>query len=218
MNITDYILKDFKPLTLQSTVKEAKNICENIPITHIPIVENEKRIGSSAQSDIQTIENNNQVLNSFTDIFYHFNTNSPETILELLKVFADNDTNIIPVVFDQKYIGYYELNDILDIFSQSPFLTSDGFTLVIEKNNKEYSMSETAQIVESNNGILLGCYISNKIEDKIELTLKISSQEINEIIQTFRRYNYTIITEHKDDFYLEELKNRSDYLQKFLNT
>ena len=79
-------------------------------------------------------------------------------------------------------------------------------------------MSEVAQIVESNNGTLLGSYISNNFGDKTELTLKISSQEINEIIQSFRRYNYTIITEHQDDFYLEELKNRSDYLQKFLNT
>ena len=79
-------------------------------------------------------------------------------------------------------------------------------------------MSEIAQIVESNSGILLGNYISNYLGDKTEVTLKISSQEINEIIQSFRRYNYTIITEHQDDFYLEELKNRSDNLQKFLNT
>ena len=65
--------------------------------------------------------------------------------------------------------------------------------------------------------MLLGAYISNYIEDKTELTLKISSPETNEIIQSFRRYNYTILTKHQDDFYLEELKNRADYLQKFLN-
>ena len=42
-------------------------------------------------------------------------------------------------------------------------------------------------------------------------------EDINEIIQTFRRYNYTVISEHKDDFYLQDLKERSDYLQKYLN-
>jgi len=110
------------------------------------------------------------------------------------------------------------LNDILDAFSQTPFLNSEGFVLVIEKNTKDYSMSEVSQIIESNNAIVLGCYESKRSNEKVEITLKISSQEINEIIQTFRRYNYTIITEHKDDIYLEELKNRSDYLQKFLNT
>ena len=40
---------------------------------------------------------------------------------------------------------------------------------------------------------------------------------INEIIQTFRRYNYEIISEHQEDAYIENLKERSDYLDKYLN-
>jgi signal-transduction protein with cAMP-binding, CBS, and nucleotidyltransferase domain len=218
MNITDYILNDFKPLTLQSTVKEALQLFKTYPITHIPITENNNYIGCISQSDILTIDNENDSLKDQQDYLAHFLVNDEASIVELLKIFANNDTNILPAIVKHQYIGYFELNDILEVFSQSPFLNSDGFILIIQKNNKEYSMSEIAQIVESNNSILLGSYISNHLGDKTEVTLKIASQEINEIIQSFRRYNYTIITEHKDDFYLEELKNRSDYLQKFLNT
>ncbi len=218
MNITDYILNDFSPLTLQSTVKEALQLFKTYPITHIPILENDTYIGCISQSDILTIDNEDTFLKEQQDFLDHFQTKGDNSILEVLKKFADNDTNIIPAIIENTYIGYFELNDILDIFSQTPFLNSDGFILVIEKNNSDYTMSEIAQIVESNNANLLGCYVSNKTGDRAELTLKISSQEINEIIQTFRRYNYTIITEHKDDFYLEELKNRSEYLRKFLNT
>lgn len=218
MNITEYILNDFNPLTLQSAVKEALELFKTYPITHIPITENNAYIGCISQSDILTIDNKDELLKEQQDFLELFQVNSEESIIELLNIFANNDTNILPAIIKQEYIGYFELNDILDVFSQSPFLNSDGFVLILQKNNKEYSMSEIAQIVESNNGTLLGSYISNNLGDKTELTLKISSQEINEIIQSFRRYNYTIITEHHDDFYLEELKNRSDYLQKYLNT
>ncbi len=218
MNITEYILNDFNPLTLQSSVKEALELFKTYPITHIPVTENNAYIGCISQSDILTIDNQDELLKEQQDFLEHFQVNSEESIIELLNIFANNDTNILPAIIKQEYIGYFELNDILDVFSQSPFLNSDGFILILQKNNKEYSMSEIAQIVESNNGTLLGSYISNNSGDKTELTLKISSQEINEIIQSFRRYNYTIITEHRDDFYLEELKNRSDYLQKYLNT
>ncbi len=218
MNITDYIRNDFQPLTLQSTVKEALQLFKTYPITHIPITKNNNYIGCISQSDILTIDNENDSLKEQQDFLEHFLVNSEESIIELLKVFANNDTNILPAIVKHQYVGYFELNDLLDVFSQSPFLNADGFILIVQKNSKEYSMSEIAQIVESNNGILLGSYISNYLGDKTEVTLKISSQEINEIIQSFRRYNYTIITEHQDDFYLEELKNRSDYLQKFLNT
>jgi len=218
MNITDYILNDFKPLTTKNSVKEAYKLCKTYQLTHIPIVENRIYKGSISQTDILTIENKKEELANFVDIFDHFQTDGSHSIIELLKVFADNNTNIIPAIQDHNYVGYFELNDILEIFSQTPFLNSDGIILVIQKNSADYTMSEVAQIIESNKGNLLGCYTSNKSNDKIELTIKVSSQETNELIQTFRRYNYTIITEHQDDYYLEELKNRSEYLQKFLNT
>ena len=35
------------------------------------------------------------------------------------------------------YKGYIELSDVLDIFSQSPFICSEGFVLTVEKNKKE---------------------------------------------------------------------------------
>ncbi|GGG90920.1 hypothetical protein GCM10011416_04310 [Polaribacter pacificus] len=218
MNISEYILKDFKPLTLQCTVEQAQHLCEDLPITHIPIVEQDRLIGCFAQSDIQSIENRKQTLSEVRDLFYYFAIDSSASILELLKIFADNDANIIPVLEEQTYQGYYELSDILDVFASSPFLATDGFDLVVQKNNKELMMSEISQIVEANNALLLGCFISKKDVDNTQVTMKISSQEINEIIQTFRRYNYTVVTKHKDDSYLEELKNRADYLQKYLNT
>jgi len=218
MNITDYILKDFKPLTLKCKISKAQKLCENLPITHIPVVENGKLLGCFSQSDIRTIEDTEQNVENFTDLFYHYHSDTTSSTLELLSIFADNDANIIPVISENNYIGYIELADILETFSSTPFLANDGFTLIVQKNNIEYSMSEISQIVESNSGVLLGAYQSEMTTDVVTLTLKIASQEINEIIQTFRRYNYLIITEHKDDFYLEDLKNRSDYLQKFLNT
>ena len=218
MNITEYILNDFYPLTTQSTVKEALKLFEMYPITHIPVLDNTDYVGCISQTDILTIDNKNELLKEFIDIFDHFHVNSTQALLDVLKIFANNDTNILPVIENHNYLGYVDLNAILDEFSQTPFLSADGFILMVEKTTTDYTMSEVSQIIESNNGIVLGCYESKRNSDKVEITLKVSSQEINEIIQTFRRYNYTIITEHKDDIYLEDLKNRADYLQNFLNT
>ena len=197
---------------------DALELFKTFPITHIPIVEENQLLGCISQSDIITIDDEQEPLQKQLDFLDHHKASSEETILELMSVFASHDTNILPVIKDHRYIGYFELNEILDLFCQSPFLHSDGVILVIGKHPKEYTISEVAQIVESNKGKLLGCYVSSISESSKELTLKIVSQEINEIIQSFRRYDYTIVSEHKDDIYLEELKNRASYLQKFLNT
>lgn len=218
MNINDYILKEIKALTLQSTVKSAQSLCKELPITHIPIVEEGKLIGCFAESDIQTIENKNRELQEYSYLLAHFYASEKATVLELITLFADHDCNLIPVLNkDMDYIGYYELSDILDAFANSPFLHNESETLIVEKSKNDYSMSEVAQIVESNNGTLLGLYLSEENQDTVSITLKVRSEEINEMIQTFRRYNYNVVTQHEDDFYLEDLRNRAAYLKKYLD-
>ncbi|WP_428740628.1 CBS domain-containing protein [Tenacibaculum sp.] len=218
MKINDFILKEIKALTLSSSVKSAQDLCKDLPITHIPVVENGKLIGCLPESDIQTIENKNRVLSEYAYLLDHFYTDENASILDLIALFADNDSNLIPVLNkNMNYIGYYELSDILDAFADSPFLHNESDTLIIDKNKNDYSMSQVAQIVETNKGKLLGAYVSSESMENIELTLKIASDEINEIIQTFRRYDYNVITQHKNDFYLEELKDRAAYLRKYLD-
>jgi hypothetical protein len=82
-----------------------------------------------------------------------------------------------------------------------------------KKGVLDYSMSQITQIV-SNNGKLLGLFISEM--NSIEVTMKISLGAIKNY-QSFRRYNYEIISEHQEDNYINSLKERSDYLDKYLN-
>lgn len=217
MNINNYILKDITAIRLNDTIKSAQNLFKNFSITHFPIVENDKLVGSFAEADAQTIENKEDVLENYSYLFNPFFADEKATIIELIKIFADNNASIIPVLdSDKNYIGYYDLGDILEAFATSPFILEESETLVVEKLENDYSMSEVAQIVETNGGKITGIYISEKLDGYVQLTLKIVSNEINEIMQTFRRYDYKIISTHQNDLYLEDLKNRSEYLQKYL--
>jgi len=218
MNMKEYILNDIKVLTLKSTVKKAQKVCMGFPITHIPIVEDGLLVGCISESDFQTIEEEGSPISDFTDLIDFFYAVNTITVLDLIKLFADNDCNIMPVLNEEKrYIGYFELTDILDLFASSPFLYKQGVVIVIEKLTKDFSTSEISQIVESTGGKLLGLYVSSETSDNTQITIKVRSEDINEIIQTFRRYDYAIVSQYKDDFYLQDLKNRSEYLQKYLD-
>jgi predicted transcriptional regulator len=217
MNMNDYILEEIKPLRLKDSVKSTQKVFKNYPITHFPVIENNKLLGSFAEEDIQTIENKEEELIAHAHLLNSFFADEKATVLELLKIFADNDSNIIPVLNEHKeYIGYFDLRDVLDIFSTSPFMIEEGETLIVEKLKTDYSMSQITQIIEATGGKLLGLYISEKTAENTQVTLKIISDDLNEIVQTFRRYDYKIISMHENDIYLEDLKNRSEYLQKYL--
>ena len=217
MNMNEYILEEIKPLCITDAVKSAQKVFENHPITHFPVIEINKLLGSFGENDIQTIEKNEDKLDTYAHLLHSFCADEKATAIELLKIFADNDTNIIPVLNEcREYMGYFDLRDVLDVFSTSPFMFEQSETLIIEKQKNDYAMSQIVQIIESNGGKLLGMYVSEKKMDTIQVTLKIISNEINEIMQSLRRYDYKIISIHENDLYLEDLKNRSEYLQKYL--
>ncbi|MGO4820438.1 MULTISPECIES: CBS domain-containing protein [unclassified Flavobacterium] len=217
MEITNYITTDFKAIDSQETIATVKDFFDDLNFSHFPVVEEGVYIGSISAEDIETFEEDKTV----TDYKYTleaFFTRTDALWLEVLEVFAKNHSNLIPVLDESnKYVGYYEIDDIMSFFHQTPFLKEQGRIIKVKKGVIDYSMSQITQIVESNNGKLLGLFISESDVDTIEVTMKISLGAINEIIQTFRRYNYEITSEHHEDDYINNLKERSDYLDRYLN-
>ncbi len=114
-------------------------------------------------------------------------------------------------------MGYYDLNDFVGVFIDTPFFKEPGAILVVAKGIKDYSFSEIAQIVESNNTKLIGAFITDARSEVVQITIKVGTNNFSEVVNTFRRYNYSILYGNKADQFLEDLKERSDYLDKFLN-
>ena len=138
--------------------------------------------------------------------------------LDILEAFARNEANLLPILNEkEEVVGYYDLTDIVTVFIDTPFFTDPGSILVVATGIKDYSFSQIAQIVESNNAKLIGGFITDTQNDIIQVTLKITAENYNEVVQTFRRYNYHILFGNSDDQFLEDLKERSDYLDKYLN-
>lgn len=218
METTLYILNEYKPFNLLTKVSEVKSFFNETVFCHFPIIKDNQLIGLISENDIKGIDEDEKTLEDFQYLFNLFFIEEKNNLLEIIKVFASNETNIIPVLNNEKeYIGYYDLIEILHVFNGTPFLNNEGIVILLEKGIKDYSFSEISQIVESNNGKLLGIYISETNSSTVKISLKFSSQNINEIIQSFRRYNYRVLSNHKEDYYLEDLKERTNYLRKYLN-
>jgi len=218
MQTVDYLSKDIKALSSLDKVSVVQQLFKKLTFTHLPIVEKGYLLGLVSEEDIQTIDSIDKPLADFEYLYQVFFTFEKANWLEVLKSFALNDATILPVLDESKrYIGYYELTDILQVFNSTPFLSENGSILVISKDIQEYSFREIAQIVESNDARLLGAFISKIQKDTVEITVKLSDHDLNTTIQTFRRYGYSILTDFQVDEYLNTLKERSDYLQKYLN-
>lgn len=213
----NYIINDVKPLDLSSKVREAQEVFKHLTYSHLPVKQGDQIIGCISENDVYCFEGN-KLLSDYLyavepyHVFYNANW------MDVLKAFAVHNCNLIPVLGeDNQYLGYYELGDIMSIFNDTPFLNEAGGIIVIEKEIQDYSFSEICQIVESNDSRIYGVFVSGMEGGTAEITLKVGQSNLNSIVQTFRRYGYTVLSQHDEDKFLEDLKERSKYLDKYLN-
>ena len=216
--ITDYILNDIKPLDTSGNLGAAQNIFSQTTYSHIPVMQDGIYMGCLAEIDVHCHEST-ELINEQMHLCEGFFVREGANWLNILEDFGLNGTNLMPVLDDQnRYLGFYELKDVMNYFNKTPFMSNPGAILIIEKGAYDYSFSEISQIVESNEGKLLGAVVSQHEDGIVQISLKVGSDtSLNKIIQTFRRYGYEVVSTHEEDALLIDLRERSDYLEKYLS-
>ena len=215
--LSEYINNDFKPFSITESVTEIQGFFAENTYSHFPVLDNDVYLGCLSTVDAETFETDKKIVD-YLYAFEGFFVRESMIWLDVLEIFARNNSNIVPILNEtNNYIGYYEITDVIKFLNETPFLKETGGIIVVEKPTADYSMSQITQIVESNNGKLLGVFVSEANADKVQVTIKTTLGSMNEIIQSFRRYNYEIVSEHHEDNYLNTLKERSEYLDKYLN-
>jgi len=216
MNLSELIINDIKPVAVDQKISLIKQMFNNLTYSHIPICLGEEFLGCMSENDTHCIDSDITIKECQYAVEFFF-VNDTANWLDVLGAFAQNSTNVMPVMRDNVYVGYYELKDIIGLFDQTPFFSEPGATLIVGKELKGYSFSEISQIVESNNAKILGAFLSKIENEQAEITVKISNSGLSDIIQTFIRYGYVVLAGHEEESYVQDLKDRSDYLKKYLD-
>jgi len=134
METTPYILKEYSPFLLETTIEEIKLFFHETSFSHFPVVENKKLIGIISKTTIEEIEQDNKEIGYLQYALSYFNVEENVNILTLLTIFSANNTNIVPVIdLEQNYIGYFELTDILHLITETPFLKTEGIAGVLSE-------------------------------------------------------------------------------------
>jgi Mg/Co/Ni transporter MgtE len=217
MQLENLIINDLNPVNLNDTVGDVKMMFSQLTYSHIPVKNGDIYVGCISETDAHCFESQ-KILSDINYALEGFYVRNTTNWLDVLEAFAQNDSNVMPVLdTNNNYLGYYELNDIIQLFNETPFFAESGGIIIVEKGVFDYSFSEVCQIIESNNAKIFGALISKMENDKVQITVKIGNAALNDVLQSFRRYGYNIVSGIEEDSYVESLKERSDYLKKYLD-
>src|SRR6185369_17948392 len=157
----ELINDSFPPLKISDTGLKAINWMEEFRVEHLPIVDGVNYIGLISEEDVLKLNSLEQPFAnqpySLIKPFIRFD----RPVFEVVKVMSKDKLTIIPVLDEANhYMGLITLADVLKHYSESGIFEDANGVVVLEMRTQDYSLSEIARLVESENGKIISAYIT----------------------------------------------------------
>jgi len=207
-------------LKTSDTGLQALSWMEIFRISHLPIVNNKEFLGLISDTDIYDLNMADEPIGNHNLSLFSPYVTSDQHIFEVIELVSRLKLTIVPVLNQEKhYLGLITMNDLIQRFANLAGLKDPGGIIVLELHQKNYALSQIAQIVEGNDAKILGLYLSSSDESmKMELTLKINRTDLSAIIQTFNRFNYSIKASYHEDEDMDSFySSRYESFMRYLN-
>ncbi len=216
----DLISEVIPSLKTSDLGQTALNWMEVFRVSHLPIVNNQEFLGLISDTDIYDMNQPDEPIGNHALTLYKPYVTTEQHIFEVIGLASRLKLSVVPVLDSKKhYKGVITSSDLIRHIAGISSIDQPGGIIVLEMSERDYSLSQIAQIVEGNNVKVLSLYVTSSPEStRLEVTLKVNTSDLVSIIRTFERYNYDVKTwvsdnDSMDRFYSERL----DQLMKYLN-
>lgn len=193
---------------------------ESVRVSHLPLLKGSEYIGLISDKDVYDRNLEQGELGAQNIPLARPYIKANQHIYEVARLMLDLRLSLIPVLeMNNEYAGSITIHDLSLQLIDLVTVNDPGAVIVLALHPNDYSLSQIAQIVESNNAKILSLYTKSP-ENSIEMdvTLKVNLSDISSIIQTFVRYDYNIKAVYMDASLIHDMySERYELFMKYMN-
>src|SRR5688572_11580654 len=157
-------------LHLTDKVYQALQLMNENQVTHLPIVDGEKFVGTISEDDLLQAENDHSTLEELQQSFSNTSVKEDEHFLKAVQLAAENGLSVVPIITeDNQLTGTVAYNDLLRHASEFMSLNEPGGLIVLEMDSNQYSFNEISKLVENNDAQITQLNTSNDPENGLML-------------------------------------------------
>lgn len=215
----ELISNEIPPLKTSDTGLKALGWMEEFKISHLPIVNHTDFLGLVSEEDIINYNAPEEALGSYRLSLTAPFVRNNQHIYEVIKLVANLHLSVIPVLdVNQKYLGLITIRDLIQNLATLSSIKDPGGIIVLEVSERDYSLSQIAQIVESNDCKILSCYV-NTIPDSTQMNvvIKVNRTDLRNVLATFTRYNYMIKGSFMESGHNDDMRDRFDMFMNYMD-
>jgi acetoin utilization protein AcuB len=215
----DLISIDIPPLTVNDDGEKALKWMDEFKVSHLPVIDRTSYVGIISDTEIidlvGPLEHLSKVRKTLGKPFVF----EYQHAYEALKLYDMLKITLIPVLDErERFMGVITQQKLLAYFSEITDAKDPGSVIVLELHEKDYSLSQIAQIAEGNGARILSLFITpHRDSTELDVTLKINLQDASAVMQTLERYGYNIRESYTQGNAKKDLKDRYDSLMHYLN-
>ncbi len=217
MMASAFIDPSIVPLKISDSVAVAIDFFKEFSVSQLPVVQDNICIGILSLDEIEEELADIPVLD-FINLSYSF-ASTYDHIYEVMRAISEQSVTLFPIIDENNnYLGCITLASLFKNYVNCSAFSQPGSIVVLEMDKKNYSLAEIARIVESENKVILSSLLSSNAEsDRLEITLKLNSAQIQNLLSTFERFGYNIKATFDEEDVKDTLKNRYESLMTYLN-
>lgn len=206
------------PVTTTDTIQRAIDRMVEFRVRHLPVVNEQQFVGLLAEADIIEPDHNLPV-SSLPHLHVNTFVYEDQHVYDAVRMFYEHNLTIVPVLGPTKtYDGVISQSAMNSYFAEISAVAQPGGIIVLEISNKNNSMTQMAQIVESDNAQILSSYVRAFPDStKIEVTLKLNKLDISSINAAFLRYGYDVKATFNHNDGDDDSLNRYESFMNYLN-
>jgi CBS domain-containing protein len=196
----------------------AMQLLDEYKMRHLPVLDAGKFIGLISDEAVLELKDPEAPIKDATDLLLLVYVGQDQHVYDLVKVAAQHELSAVPILDSNlSYIGVVSIYCLIRELARIAAINDEGGILVLEVNEKDYSMAEISQIVESNGARILSANVTSTPDStKMEVTLKLNRNNMDGVIQTFGRYDYIISASYHQSSYQDMMHNRYEELMRYL--
>lgn len=215
----ELINESIAPLKTSDTAITALSLMEEFKVRHLPIVNEKLFLGLISEEDIFAYNQYEEAVGAHPLTKPQTAVLDSQHLYDVLTAFQIDKLSLLPVVdAKNKYLGSIHSWGLVSRLAEITGVINPGAIIVLEMNLHDYSLSQIAQIVESNNTKIINFYIHTYTDStRMEVTLKVNTMDIDAVLATFERYNYQVKAFYSQEKLNDKLHDNYDALMNYLN-
>ena len=181
---------DLPVLSLTDSVARALELMDEFKLMPLPVVEEDLFKGMVSEDQLLELDEGSLM----AEVALNEEAIEPDLhVYDIVARMGWSDVDLLPVVHEGLYRGAVDRASVLRFMAKRAGWGFPGSTLVLEVLPKDLSPAALMRIVEAD-GAQITSFNVAPVEDSefLEVTFKVNTEEIESLLSTLRRHEYTV--------------------------